>query len=58
MPVEIRELVIRAVVAPAGQSPAPPAASGSSQESDASREEIIAECVQQVLRVLQRAEER
>ncbi len=57
MPVEIRELVIRAIVAPAGAEdggPLPPAAAG----PEASHDEIIAECVRQVLLALQRKEER
>lgn len=57
MPVEIRELVIRAVVAPSGaqnSGPLPPPGA----ESEASRDEIVAECVREVLLALQRKEER
>ncbi len=53
MAIEIRELVIRAVVAPEGKEKptavAPPGAG---------REEIVADCVEQVLDALRRREER
>jgi hypothetical protein len=55
MPVEIRELVIRAVVTSEAQD------SGRSpqvQESPESREALIQECVRQILRILQKKKER
>jgi hypothetical protein len=61
MPVEIKELVIRAVVGRSGpdpgeggggDSPAAAAAAG------ASTEEIVQECVRQVLRILAKDKER
>jgi hypothetical protein len=55
MPVEIRELVIRAVTTmeaeEAGEAP-------QTQATAADREAIIQECVRQVLRILQKSEER
>jgi hypothetical protein len=61
MPVEIRELIIRAVATgkptdaeqtqdPEGERPA--------QEASDDRKEIIEECVRQVLRILQQKRER
>ena len=55
MPVEIRELVIRAVAtksADEAQEVAP------AQAADDEREAIIQECVRQVLRILQKSKER
>lgn len=57
MPVEIKELIIRAIVeseqqAPQGQS----AAAGSESDYDETR--IIESCVNQVLRILRRSRER
>jgi hypothetical protein len=57
MPIEIRELVIRIVVNDEdadGESDAETADDGSLSEKEA----IIQECVRQVLRILQKAEER
>lgn len=57
MPVEIRELVIRAVVEdPVGSDPAEPRVDdvGRSRE----RDELVRACVQQVMRVLRRNQER
>jgi hypothetical protein len=57
VPVEIRELVIRAVVEdPGGADPAEPRV----EHVDRSRErdELVRACVQQVLRVLRRNQER
>lgn len=64
MPIEIRELVIRAVVggaavetgggAAAGPDEAAPAAQRDAAEADA----IVQECVRQVLRILARDKER
>lgn len=55
MAIEIRELLIRAVVAPdeGGES----AAAGGAQQ-DMSQDDIVAECVEQVLDVLRLKEER
>lgn len=55
MPIEIRELVIRAVsTAPSdGSESAPPEQSASDQ-----REEIVQECVRQVMRILKKNKER
>lgn len=56
MPVEIRELVIRAVVdAPSQQSPPGPALPAA---AEAERQALIEECVRQVLKVLKRDTER
>jgi hypothetical protein len=55
MPVEIRELVIRAVTTPEAQDSEQPA---QAQLSDEEREAIIQECVRQVLRILQKKKER
>lgn len=53
MPVEIRELVIRAVIDESGEQ--------SKSDSDSQlpdREEIIADCVEQVMQILQEQAER
>ena len=52
MAIEIRELVVRAVVAPADKVPTPPA------EAGGERQQIVAECVEQVLDVLRLKKER
>lgn len=56
MPVEIKELVIRAVVAP------PEEASSSGRvtdvDADPRQEALVAACVREVLRLLERAKER
>lgn len=59
MPVEIKELVIRAVVEPRGQravveTPPPPDSSPSRED----REAIVQACVKRVLRILERSRER
>ncbi len=53
MAIEIRELVIRATVAAAGEKKATPAAAPAG-----AHEQIVAECVEQVLDVLRLREER
>ncbi|MCP5519588.1 MAG: hypothetical protein H7A45_20295 [Verrucomicrobiales bacterium] len=53
MPVEIEELVVRVVVAPSGGGQ--PA---SRTDSDARRDELVAEVVEQVLAILRQKEER
>jgi hypothetical protein len=55
MPVEIRELVIRAITTPGSQSSEP---SPHARISEDERETIIQECVRQVLKILQRKKER
>jgi len=55
MPVEIRELVIRAITnleAKDAEEPAP------AQAAPADKEAIVQECVRQVLRILQKSKER
>ncbi len=54
MAIEIRELVIRAVVAPEGEE------QGTAQApaQGPSREEIVADCVEQVLDILRMKQER
>jgi len=57
MPVEIRELVIRAVVEePGGARPAEPRAGRGDRNSE--REDLVRACVEQVMRVLRRNQER
>lgn len=51
MPIEIKELVVRAIVADPGPS-------GSDAGGDARTDEIVQECVRQVLRILKRQRER
>jgi Family of unknown function (DUF5908) len=53
MPIEIRELVIRARVEPPSSAPSAHAAA-----SEEERRDIVAECVEQVLEILRRREER
>lgn len=52
MPIEIRELVIRATIEP-DRKEAP-----SAQRAGLSTKEIVAECVQQVLEILRKKAER
>ena len=54
MPVEIRQLVIRATVDGGGSAERP---SGAKEKAPA-REEIITECVEQVMAILRRERER
>ena len=56
MPIEIKELVIRAVVEKAGQSSTAPA--GGADQMPVDRQAIVEESVRQVLQVLRAAEER
>lgn len=55
MPVEIKELVIRAVVDPKGERPSPSAPSSLPAEE---RQAIVEAAVQEVLRVLKLSKER
>lgn len=55
MPVEIRELVIRAVVAPDGDRPAPAAPAALAEEE---RRAIVEAAVREVLRILKTSKER
>ncbi len=55
MPVEIRELVIKAVVTEErGDSGTPPASDATGED----REAIIAACVKQVIKILQQSRDR
>jgi hypothetical protein len=54
MPIEIRELVIRVTVRP----PEPDSQRSPSQRLDDERNELVAECVEQVMRILQEQRER
>jgi hypothetical protein len=63
MPVEIKELHIRVTVSgkPAGEgraAQAGPAGQGAGDGHDAGREELVAECVEQVFQLLQARKER
>ena len=55
MPVEIKELIIRAVTTPAREDEHAQPVNSSSAED---REAIIQECVRQVLSILRKVEER
>lgn len=54
MPVEIHELVIKVTVTP----PERDEARSRTQQRDDEREELVAEAVEQVLRILERRQER
>jgi hypothetical protein len=56
MAIEIRELVIRAVVAP-GRSQAP-GPEGEDSGPDGSRAQLIEDCVAEVMKILRREKER
>lgn len=59
MPVEIRELIIRAVATPAAHAAAEPEeAAPPSADAAAERAALIQECVRQVLRILQQRKAR
>jgi hypothetical protein len=53
MPIEIRELVIRATVEPVEKEKRP-----SGEAPEHARDELVAECVQQVLEILRQKSER
>lgn len=59
MPVEIKELHIRLTVNATEGTPSEPQTGGNDvKSSDAERQAIIAECVEQVLEILQNKSER
>jgi Family of unknown function (DUF5908) len=59
MPVEIKELVIRTVVAQGtAESPGADASPAAALSGGRSAEGIVQECVRQVLRILAKSEER
>ena len=55
MPVEIKELVIRAVVEPQAD---PGVRRSDDNTSESNQQEIVQRCVREVLRILKRSEER
>ena len=55
MPVEIKELIIRAMVRPDEAQPRAPAAI---YEGDDEREAIVEACVRQVMQILKKSKER
>jgi hypothetical protein len=57
MPVEIRELHIKVAVGAAPAAPAP-AAAGSAPGGGQDKDAIVAECVEQVLQIIQNRKER
>ncbi len=56
MPIEIKELVIRAIVEPGGSADKKQPDSGAKKQSG--NDETVAECVEQVLEILRRQRER
>ena len=58
MPIEIRELHIRVAVDAAPQQPQRAAAPPSAQGTAGARDELVAECVAEVMRILRQREER
>jgi hypothetical protein len=65
MPIEIKELIIRAVVSDhaenrpgQGRGPGPAEGSGPGDGSAPDREALVQECVRQVLKILEAAKER
>lgn len=59
MPIEIRELVIKATVAPSDGSQAAAASMGSSGDNNVSQqEEIINACVEKIMGILKEKHER
>lgn len=56
MPIEIRELVIRARVEPGGEGP--PASPSVPAARDAGGQELVRACVREVLRILEARSER
>lgn len=60
MPIEIRELVIKATVTPSGGSQASGSANASSGDDNnvSSQEEIISVCVEKIMAILKEKHER
>lgn len=58
MPVEILEIVVRANVQEQGNTPAATPASGNTTDSGTDRQQLIEECVEQVLEILRHQTER
>ena len=61
MPIEIKELVIRTVVESTGVQPSADsdvAASGQPKQDAPAMQDVVEECVRQVMRILQRRQER
>jgi len=58
MPVEIRELHIRVAVNADSTKPAPSTSSASGRDAAADKDAIVAECVEQVLHIIQAKKER
>ncbi|QYZ65756.1 MAG: hypothetical protein HPY30_06995 [Gammaproteobacteria bacterium (ex Lamellibrachia satsuma)] len=56
MPVEIRELVIRAEVG--GEAPRREGSSSSTRPAPEDKEALIAECIERIMQILQEREER
>ncbi|MBA1443741.1 MAG: DUF5908 family protein [Chromatiales bacterium] len=56
MPVEIRELVIRAEIG--GQEPRREGSSSGTRPAPEDKEALIAECVERIMQILQEREER
>lgn len=59
MPIEIRELHIRVAVSPeAGAQPAAPPSGAPAEGGGADKDALVAECVEQVVQILQAKRER
>lgn len=58
MPVEILEIVVRANVQEPGTIPTPSPTDNSVEKDNFKRHELIEECVEKVLEILRRREER
>lgn len=56
MPIEIRELVVRARIDPGGDRQVPPVATGGGGRSR--QQEIVEACVREVLRIVEEKRER
>jgi hypothetical protein len=58
MPIEIKELHIRVSVNAPASGPAPAAAAAAGGGGPADQQALVAECVEQVLQILQQKQER
>ena len=58
MPVEILELIVRATVQEQGSSSPIPTSHGSGEADQFQKQNLIEECVEQVLEIMRRREER